>query len=59
MKAHEAKTLAAQLGLTLKGNSVNNLCAQIKPLGLEIAVENPTGDWVILDSQKTVKARCN
>ena len=51
MTKSEALSLAAQLGIQLPKFTVNNFVDHLEIIGLEIGIENSTGEWVILDKK--------
>lgn len=49
MTKSEALSLAAQLGIQLPKFTINNFVEHLSTIGLEVGIDNATGDWVILD----------
>ena len=49
MTKSEALSLAAQLGIQLPKFTINNFVDYLSTIGLEVGIDNATGDWVILD----------
>ena len=59
MKKNEAFILAAQLGIDLpKIKCADALYDKCVELGYQIAIDNLTADWVILDKNGAEIARC-
>lgn len=56
MKKLDVSVIAAQLNI--KAKNANDLADIIESMNMIIAIENTTGDWIILNDTDDVVARC-